>query len=117
MIQIPRLVVAQPIPLAEAIKQIVKDNLAKFVDYPKLIRLNPNVPWKTRGNGAVALTLDAEDPEAVFQAVCGAVQATLSTHIDAAVVLVLEKEIEHLKRFAEKALHTIVTMREARGFV
>lgn len=23
--------------------------------YPKLVRLNPNVPWKTRGNGAVAL--------------------------------------------------------------
>ena len=26
-----------------------------FVDYPNLIRLNPNVPWKTRGNGAVCL--------------------------------------------------------------
>ncbi len=23
--------------------------------YPELVRLNPNVPWKTRGNGAVAL--------------------------------------------------------------
>ncbi len=22
---------------------------------PRLVRLNPNVPWKTRGNGAVAL--------------------------------------------------------------
>ena len=28
-----------------------------LVDYPRLVRLNPNVPWKTRGNGAVALTL------------------------------------------------------------
>jgi tRNA(Ile2)-agmatinylcytidine synthase len=26
---------------------------AQFVDYPNLIRLNPNVPWKTRGNGAL----------------------------------------------------------------
>ena len=26
-----------------------------FVDYPHLIRLNPNVPWKTRGNGAVCI--------------------------------------------------------------
>jgi len=26
-----------------------------FVDYPALIRLNPNVPWKTRGNGALCL--------------------------------------------------------------
>lgn len=31
---------------------------ARFVDYPNLIRLNPNVPWKTRGNGAVALRVE-----------------------------------------------------------
>lgn len=28
-----------------------------FTDYPNLVRLNPAVPWKTRGNGAVALRL------------------------------------------------------------
>ena len=28
----------------------------KFLDFPKLIRLNPNIPYKTRGNGAVAIT-------------------------------------------------------------
>jgi len=99
----------------EAVKQIIKDNLARFLDYPKLIRLNPNIPWKTRGNGAVALTLEAEKPEAVFQAVCRSVQATLSSHIDAAVILVSEEEVEHLKQFAEKAVHTIVSMSEARS--
>ncbi|HDI32051.1 MAG TPA: DUF1743 domain-containing protein [Thermofilum sp.] len=26
-----------------------------FIDYPYLIRLNPNIPFKTRGNGAVSL--------------------------------------------------------------
>ncbi|MDR1992717.1 MAG: tRNA(Ile)(2)-agmatinylcytidine synthase [Nitrososphaerota archaeon] len=26
-----------------------------FIDYPLLVRLNPNVPWKTRGNGALCL--------------------------------------------------------------
>ncbi|MDX1535049.1 MAG: hypothetical protein R3291_05465, partial [Thermoplasmata archaeon] len=25
--------------------------------YPRLVRLNPNIPWKTRGNGALALRL------------------------------------------------------------
>jgi tRNA(Ile2)-agmatinylcytidine synthase len=29
----------------------------RFIDYPRLIRLNPNVPWKTRGNGALCLSL------------------------------------------------------------
>jgi len=28
-----------------------------LVGYPRLVRLNPNVPWKTRGNGAICLRL------------------------------------------------------------
>jgi tRNA(Ile2)-agmatinylcytidine synthase len=27
------------------------------IGYPRLVRLNPNVPWKTRGNGAIAVRL------------------------------------------------------------
>ncbi len=27
----------------------------ELVDYPNLVRLNPNIPWKTRGNAAVVL--------------------------------------------------------------
>jgi tRNA(Ile2)-agmatinylcytidine synthase len=30
---------------------------AEFTDYPNLIRLNPNVLWKTRGNGALCLRI------------------------------------------------------------
>ncbi len=26
-----------------------------LIGYPRLVRLNPNIPWKTRGNGALAL--------------------------------------------------------------
>jgi len=32
-----------------------------FIDYPNLIRLNPNVPWKTRGNGALCLRILCAD--------------------------------------------------------
>jgi tRNA(Ile2)-agmatinylcytidine synthase len=31
----------------------------KFLDFPKLVRLNPNIPYKTRGNGAVAISFMA----------------------------------------------------------
>lgn len=31
------------------------DEKFQLLDFPKLIRLNPNVPYKTRGNGAVAI--------------------------------------------------------------
>ena len=33
---------------------------ARWVDYPNLIRLNPNIPYRTRGNGAVALRFEIE---------------------------------------------------------
>jgi tRNA(Ile2)-agmatinylcytidine synthase len=34
---------------------------ASFIDYPNLIRLNPNVPWKTRGNGALCLRVQHDE--------------------------------------------------------
>ncbi|BCU70579.1 hypothetical protein KN1_18760 [Stygiolobus caldivivus] len=30
-----------------------------FTDFPYLVRLNPNIPWKTRGNASVRLTIRA----------------------------------------------------------
>jgi len=32
----------------------------EWVDYPNLIRLNPSIPYRTRGNGAVALRFIVE---------------------------------------------------------
>jgi tRNA(Ile2)-agmatinylcytidine synthase len=32
-------------------------NGVNFIDYPNLLRLNPNAPWKTRGNGALCLRI------------------------------------------------------------
>jgi tRNA(Ile2)-agmatinylcytidine synthase len=29
----------------------------RLIGYPRLVRLNPNIPWKTRGNGAIALRI------------------------------------------------------------
>ncbi|HYY92168.1 MAG TPA: tRNA(Ile2) 2-agmatinylcytidine synthetase, partial [Candidatus Dormibacteraeota bacterium] len=30
-------------------------------DFPWLVRLNPNIPWKTRGNGALSLHIVADE--------------------------------------------------------
>ncbi len=46
----------------------------KLVDYPLLIRLNPNIPWKTRGNGAVCLRLQVQDVGRVVDHVRQAVE-------------------------------------------
>ena len=36
----------------------------EILDFPKLIRLNPNIPFKTRGNGAIAIHFKMEESDA-----------------------------------------------------
>ncbi|TLX98542.1 MAG: hypothetical protein E6K89_00970 [Thaumarchaeota archaeon] len=42
--------------------------------YPRLVRLNPNVPFKTRGNAAVCLPLETEEVKETFESVCSIVE-------------------------------------------
>jgi len=39
------------------INYFIKNNI-KLLDYPYLIRLNPNIPWKTRGNAAIKFSIE-----------------------------------------------------------
>src|ERR671939_422459 len=43
------------------IEYLKKKEAIHLIDYPLLIRLNPNIPWKTRGNGAICLRLKVQD--------------------------------------------------------
>src|SRR5919206_5184602 len=52
---------------------------AKFIDYPLLIRLNPNVPWKTRGNGAVCLRIQTTKNLKIVEYVKHAIEVTSET--------------------------------------
>lgn len=52
------------------ISNLKKNYSIKFLDYPLLIRLNPNIPWKTRGNGAVCIrlrTLNSNNIESIIE--------------------------------------------------
>lgn len=43
-------------------KEVIKRwGRSAFLDFPRLVRLNPNVPFKTRGNAAVAFALEIPD--------------------------------------------------------
>ncbi|MCW3997467.1 MAG: tRNA(Ile)(2)-agmatinylcytidine synthase [Candidatus Bathyarchaeota archaeon] len=44
--------------IAALLVEKLKNLDVKFIDYPNLIRLNPNVPWKTRGNGALCIRFE-----------------------------------------------------------
>ena len=51
--------------LAFKMVDYLKSQDTDFVDFPKLIRFNPNIPWKTRGNGAVSFTIKTSNPTKV----------------------------------------------------
>lgn len=53
---------------------------AEFIDYPNLVRLNPNVPWKTRGNGALCLRMKYN--ESIEDEVKETVIGTVEEHAD-----------------------------------
>lgn len=44
------------------------------VPYPRLVRLNPNIPFKTRGNAALCLQLEAKDGDRAFEAISAKVE-------------------------------------------
>lgn len=97
-----------------------------LVDYPKLIRLNPDIPWKTRGNGCVCLeTMIKKDKIYKFTEWC---EETLLTYMDqvdgysvknqpAVVItngeLMCDKDFEMLHDFYSKALCSVVSVDKA----
>jgi tRNA(Ile2)-agmatinylcytidine synthase len=42
--------------------------------YPRLVRLNPNIPFKTRGNAAVCLLVDTRDVDRAFELISAKVK-------------------------------------------
>ena len=100
------------------VEKLVKLNI-KFLGYPNLIRLNPNVPWKTRGNGSLCLRIkyDARLEGQIKEAAISLVEeySDLSFRgTDPGIVFITKAEIpEELKAFAKNTITGIATLKEA----
>ena len=92
-----------------------------LVDYPKLIRLNPDIPWKTRGNGCVCL--DAMMPKNKMLEFIDWLENTLFAYMDeidgysiknqpAVIIidgeLICNNDIKLLNDFYVETLHSVV---------
>lgn len=91
---------------------------AYFSDYPNLIRLNPNVPWKTRGNGALCLRIRCNEElvEEIMETTIDTVEknADLSyTGTDPGVVFLFNNIPSELRTFAKRTIQGVVKMEEA----
>ncbi|MGD6808959.1 MAG: TiaS agmantine-binding domain-containing protein [Candidatus Bathyarchaeia archaeon] len=90
-----------------------------FIDYPTLIRLNPNVPWKTRGNGALCLRFKYPNPleDDIKQVALDLWEQ--HSHVnnkgtDPGIVFLKSQNIPpELTEFSRRAETSIVTLKEA----
>lgn len=91
---------------------------ASLVDYPNLLRLNPNVPWKTRGNGAVCLRAEMEPDleEPIKRAVMEAVEAHADFDCEdtnPGIVFYIGEITEPLRLFSKEVVQGVVAIDEA----
>ncbi len=93
-----------------------------YLDYPLLIRLNPNVPWKTRGNGALCLRFSCnpafEDQiKETAVALWEEHSAVNEKGTDPGIVFYKGEIPAELTAFSKKTETTIVTLKEAMALI
>jgi len=93
-----------------------------FIDYPNLIRLNPNVPWKTRGNGALCLRIFFTD--SLSDKVKEIAIETIEEHsdlgyqgTDPGIVLLVGEVPNEIEAFAQRTITGIVRKDEAMSLI
>jgi len=101
---------------------LIVDELMKlgctFIDYPNLVRLNPNVPWKTRGNGAVCLrfTCDEKKIGSATRSIVRIVKRNSDmTHrrTDPAIACLRGDIPAELTMFSKKVIRSVASVKEA----
>jgi len=103
---------------AVLVEKLRKFNV-EFIDYPGLIRLNPNVPWKTRGNGALCLRFNYEakfedDIKETATTLWEEHSAVKEKGTDPGIVFYQNSQIpDELKAYSKKTETSIITLKEA----
>ncbi len=105
--------------LAYKMVDLLKKENVQFLDFPYLIRFNPNIPWKTRGNGAVGLKIKTTNPARIKKKVTDLVKKYSDTKNGANPGLVFyekEKIPLQLKEFSKLAMWQLVQRNHAKEF-
>jgi len=106
--------------LAYKIVEYLKKEKVKFLDYPYLIRFNPNIPWKTRGNGAVALKIETNRPRLIKQSILKFIKrySAIGDGANPGLVFYENKQVpEKFSKFGKMALAQLVSRNEAKKFI
>lgn len=93
-------------------RMLIKKFKVEFVDFPLLIRLNPNVPLKTRGNGAVCLRIKSNKYEKIKEEVSQLVEnySEIDDGANPGLAFYEENNIsKDLLQFSKNAMDTILS--------
>ncbi len=87
----------------------------KVLGYPRLIRLNPNCPYKTRGNAAIALRVEASDLEKVKKVVRSVVEeySEFDEGAETGIAFLRGEPSERLRGFYWRAVRELIPLEEA----
>ncbi|MGI0091249.1 MAG: TiaS agmantine-binding domain-containing protein [Nitrososphaerales archaeon] len=104
------------------VKSLLADieNKTELLDYPNLIRLNPNIPWKTRGNAGLAFRIRSNIPRrALFSTCKNFIQKfATSERANAGLAIFEGDEIpEEIQNFSRRALYSVLGLREVRKLI
>lgn len=105
--------------LAYKIVDYLKKQDLEFLDFPRLVRFNPNIPWKTRGNGAVSLAIKTKNPLKIKNKIKRFVEKYSDTKNGANPGLVFyeNKSISSdISEFSELALWQLIHRNQAKKF-
>ena len=105
--------------LAYKIVDYLKNQDLEFLDFPRLIRFNPNIPWKTRGNGAVSIKIKTKHPSKIKNKIKNFISKYSDTENGANPGLVFyeNKTIpSHFTEFSELALWQLINRNQAKKF-
>lgn len=105
--------------LAYKIVDELKKENSEFLDFPKLVRFNPNIPWKTRGNGAISMSIRTGNPSKIKSKIKNLIEKYSDIKNGANPGLVFyEKETipSTFKEFSKLALWQLINRNNAKKF-
>ena len=95
------------------------DRNVQFIDYPLLVRLNPNIPWKTRGNASVCLRLRSNQTTEIVEYIRDTIltESALDKNTNPGLAVFEGNVIPYqIKQFSTKAMYDVVSIGEAEEF-
>ncbi len=106
--------------LSYEIVKFLKKHKVQLLDYPSLIRFNPNIPWKTRGNGAVRLTIKTNNPQKIKNKITDFVAnySDIKNGANPGLVFYQNESVpSSFHKFSNLALWKLISRKKAKQFV